>query len=499
MFQRKFIALQKLNRHKVLLVVAVISFPVLVALWRKSLHTIFFAITADDFHRTLYSWQVTQGNLVPSDLWPPFQFWVEALVLKIYPHILTVPWLVNLAASTATIICLVWLAKALDIQQIGRIFVVLLVADLPWFVWLSVSGLAEPLFCLFVSMAYAGLVQWRKSGDDWALWVSSLGLLVAGMLRFDGWGHTVAFSIMLGVWWLRVPRPRPLKWLAAASLPWTFPVAWLISQQVKHGSPFYFSNVTRNFAAKLGMKVSLSSGLLWQLKDLLTIGGISILIALLGVWFLRRQPGFLPCAFMWLSSLSLLVWSTINGVITMANPTRLVMIHALLLMPCAAVVILKLIEKNRISAIVTCLAVVAMVVARLPGLSNYPNGMPADTALVGQNIHQLRLENRLRPSDRIMIEVIFWDYIELHVLTDDPAAVLYDRRPVLLITPDGQQTVNNAGNPSLFELPLDRLQAELSRLHIRLVIAYSDLAVSKLSQIADETWSSGQFHVYLVP
>ena len=202
---------------------------------------------------------------------------------------------------------------------------------------------------------------------------------------------------------------------------------------------------------------------------------------------------------MWLSSLSLLVWSTINGVITMANPTRLVMIHALLLMPCAAVVILKLIEKNRISAIVTCLAVVAMVVARLPGLSNYPNGMPADTALVGQNIHQLRLENRLRPSDRIMIEVIFWDYIELHVLTDDPAAVLYDRRPVLLITPDGQQTVNNAGNPSLFELPLDRLQAELSRLHIRLVIAYSDLAVSKLSQIADETWSSGQFHVYLVP
>jgi len=287
--------------------------------------------------------------------------------------------------------------------------------------------------------------------------------------------------------------------LALAGLPWVFPIAWLIYQQAKFGNPFWFSEVTRKYALALGETPSLLVRLLWQPRDLLTVGGITIFIALLGLWFLRRQPGFLPCAFMWFSSFALLVVSTISGVITMANPTRLVVIHVLLLIPCAAVAIQKVIEKNRLTAIFACIVALAMVGARLLVLPTYPNGLPNDAALVGQHIRQLRAENRLRPNDQIMIEVLFWDYIELHVLTDDPGAVSYDRRPDLVIKPNGEQTFDDVNNPSIFALPLNRLQAELNHRHIHLVITYSDLAVSKLSQIAAETWSAGRYHVYLVP
>ena len=70
-----------------------------------------FAITADDFARALLGWKVTQGAVIPSDLWPPLQFWLVALGMWLYPHIVWVPLLINLGAATAALLGLAQYTK----------------------------------------------------------------------------------------------------------------------------------------------------------------------------------------------------------------------------------------------------------------------------------------------------------------------------------------------------------------------------------------------------
>jgi len=211
----------------------VLAFPVAVFLWRRSLHTIFFALSADDFGRTFCAWQVTQGNPLPSDLWPPLQFWIEAVALRLYPTLLSVPYLVNLAASTVALLCLALLAREMGLRGTGLALTVILAATMPWFIWLSVSGLAEPLFILFLALAYLGIVRWYKSAGELGLWMAALGLLAAAMLRFESWGHSAVFSLGVMWRWWHIRGRRPHKWLLAALIPWISPAAWLI---FRHGS-----------------------------------------------------------------------------------------------------------------------------------------------------------------------------------------------------------------------------------------------------------------------
>ena len=97
-----------------------------------------------------------------------------------------------------------------------------------------------------------------------------------------------------------------------------------------------------------------------------------------------------------------------------------------------------------------------------------------------------------------MIEVLFWDYIILHVLTNDPGAVIYDRPPLLVMKPSGEHTLDDVANPSLLALAPEELRAELDRRQVRVVIAYSRRAIGNLRPIARETLVAGRYHVFLL-
>ncbi len=475
-----------------LLAFAITSFPILVFVWPHSLNTMFFAISADDFHRTLYAWEVTQGRLAPSDLWPPLQFWVEALALKFYPHVLSVPQIVNLTASTGTLCCLVWLGRTLGLKHRGMLLSVILAATTPWFIWLSVSGLAEALFIFFITLAYGGVAHWHGSGRGWGLGIAALGLLAAGMLRFDGWGHSASFSLALAwMWWKASPRPH--GWLVAALVPWLFPIAWLARQYARFDDPLWFSKVTRNaWLASYGT-LNLETRLTWQVKDLWAVASLSIPIALVGLWLIRQRRGVVLLSCMWSSSFVLLMVGTLSHTITQASPTRLVVVHALLLSPLAALALQKASERKKSVAISSAAFVLALTSTRLWAVPAYPNGLPDDTAQVGNHIHQLRAQGQVQPGERVMVEILFWDYIILPVLTDNPGDVVYDRPPI------GAHTFNDTANPSVLALAAHELRAELEHQRIRLVIAHSERATSNLRPLARETLKTGRFHVFVLP
>ncbi len=265
----------------VLIAIALAAFPLLLAVWRLTLNVTFFALSADDFHRTLYAWEVLRGHWVPSDLWLPLHFWIEALVLRVCPHPLIVPSLVNVIASTVTLICLALLGRMLGLSRPGVFLLVLLVGTMPWFVWLSLSGLAEPLFYAATVIAYLCIAYWRLCGYTRGLWLAALGLTGAGMLRYDGWAHNVVFSLaVIWLWWRA--RPRSNSWIFAAILPHAFPIAWIFYEYLKYADPFYFSSVVKNYYLLIAPPLSLTARLVMQPLDLWSVAGITLPLGLIG-------------------------------------------------------------------------------------------------------------------------------------------------------------------------------------------------------------------------
>jgi hypothetical protein len=489
---------RRLQAGNLAILLVLLAFPVLLYLWRRSLNTPFFALSGDDFHRTLYAWEATQGRWLPSDLWPPLQFWLEALVLQVYPNLLAVPALINICAATGALACLALLARTLTLDRRFTLVALLLAASIPWFVWLSLSGLPEPLFFCGVLLGFLGVARWRQHGQERWLWLAAAGLLAAGMVRFDAWGDSVVFT--LAVAWLcwRSARPRPWRWLAAAALPWLFPLFWLGYQYSLHGSPFYFLSVTRNyFLAIYGAWPTLTERLLWQPRDLLMIGGPIVPLGFAGVWLARRQPAVGLLALMWLASLGLLIQTTLSYTITNNNPVRLIIIHVVLLTPFAVLALQRLATYGWTPSIVVLVLTAVLVAGRVAAIPAYPNALADDVRDVGSHIGELRSQGLLQPGDSILVEVRFWEYLLIQLLSGDPAAAIFDRRPQMVIR-DGQRLLDDVANPSLLASPPEQLRAALDQRSIRIVVTYTDRATQNMVPIARETMHSGRFRVYML-
>ena len=315
------------------------------------------------------------------------------------------------------------------------------------------------------------------------------------MLRFDAWAFSGVFSLVVGWLWLR--RPRPFSWLLAASVPWIFPLWWLSYQYVRHGDPLWFVNVVRDYAFTLQGQQPLLTRISWQIIDLWRVAGVVLPLGVLGLFLLRKTASLGLSTAMLAGSFCFLVYTTITGVISVANPTRLVAIHAFLLAPAAGATLQWLSDRRwrwGLAAITLFLAgLVALRAATLPA---YPNGIPQDTAQVGAYLQGWRAKEPLSASRQIMIEVLFWDYVMLHVFSDAPEHALYDRSPVLVLRSNGQHELDDVRNPSAFAQPPAQLKATLAKQNVALVIVYSQRAVSNLQPIAHEIFAAGRYHVF---
>jgi len=476
----------------------VVSFPLILYLWFQQLALPFFALSADDFSRTLLAWRVTQGQLIPSDVWLPLQFWVEALAYQFYPHWRVVPMLINLLAATGTLVCLLGIGYEIGLRTWALLWQLLLMATLPWFVWLSLSGLSEPLFCFWIALAAHGLLRWLNYGQRWVIWGAALSLLAANATRFDAWGVSVLFSLYLAWRWVRVASPRPHYLLLVAALPWLFPMAWMGYHGLKYGDPFFSTRAVRAYIlARQGTKPLLNR-LLLQFQDLWQVGTIIIPLGLIGAWGMRKRRTIQLLALLWLGVWLMLMGSALQSATASHNTPRLVVLPTLLLVPCAVWALTQIGALRLGGRWLILLLITALVVVQLNTIPHYPNNFAPEIWAVGRHLIDLRATGQLCPGDPILIEVKFWDYLALQVLTDDPAAVVFDRNSKLLFTPAGTPILDDANNPSLFARPTADLQVELARRQIRFVLAYTDVASTTLQTVAQQSWQAGDYSLFLL-
>ena len=279
------------------------------------------ALTWDDFSRVAHAraW-AADPTVVPDLVWLPLPIWLYGLVFRLTGSWFTDNPLLLAAVVNTTIMMAVaavsaWTARRLFHSTGAGVAAGLAMLFAPWGVWLSLSGLSEPVYFLTVAAAMAATLRWLQERRPLWLGMAALAIAAGAASRYEGWVMLVSWAAVLAWRELRPPRPAPTPgihplWIIAA--PGLVPIAWALVNLQRTGNPLFFAEESaRIFLDAYGALYGLVTRAFYYPTSLLRAAPAIILIAVLVVVAKRRDrtvvtialvPG-LAFALLWASSL----------------------------------------------------------------------------------------------------------------------------------------------------------------------------------------------------
>lgn len=509
--------------------------------WRATLGREVFALSHDDFLRTGHAVAVAGDNLLPSDLWPPLPFWLTRLALLVAPDVQTTPGWVNLGCAAVALLGTGLLARRAGLGRAASASAVTLVAALPWWTWLALSALAEPPAAAALVVALAGTIGHARDGNRRDAWLASVALCLGGMVRYEVWGAAVLHSALLvpGVrrrlGLTQVAGRGRSGWVAAAALPWLFPVAWMALELAWNQDPLFFASVARD---NLVDDATVAGTPLHAPRDLFL--GTGLLAALAGLGALRalgaegREPSATPPGpdgadddrtprgearaaagpairvLAGMTTMGLLAqlaaqWMALAGT---HNTPR----HYVAWAPALAVLAVAggsaWAEAARrtgtsLQARRWALGLGGLLVTALPWtwVGEPPDAVSPEVARVGALVRTVRAGGTLGTADHVLLEAQPWESFALQVVIADPAAGLgivhWDRDPFVALGV-AETLADRLENPSLLAQEPAALVGDLQREDIGLLVTATPRGAWHAARVATSVGRAGTWEVWRV-
>ena len=202
----------------------------------------FLEYNADGYTRIIRGHEWLAAPRWELDVWLPLQTWLFGASLAIHDSLRTTPRVVDALLTFVLIVNLYLVGRTIGGRLAGAIAAGL-AALFPWVVWMGVSGMAEPLFHATLSFGALGLTRWLTTNRERWLLVAAIGLLLATMVRYEGWFYAGTFAgVVLLVSWQQ--RQITLRAVASAVTPLAFPIIWIIAWWNRTGDPLAFARET---------------------------------------------------------------------------------------------------------------------------------------------------------------------------------------------------------------------------------------------------------------
>jgi hypothetical protein len=439
----------------------------------------FFALTADDVHRTLLARNVLKGDWIPSALWPPLSFWINALAIKVFPNYFRAPVLVNSVFATCTLLFYYGTVREFGSSKLGAYLSVVLIANVPIFFWLRVSALADPIFQAGAFLALWGILRWLKT-QSWVSFVAaSTGLALANGIRVEGWvisgfwGLTVLLHLIY-TWNTQRPTARDMvRYLVGFLVVGFFPVFWITYQAIEYGDPFYYISCTREYVMTYGIQ-SLTARLTVYPEILLfRISPWALLFAVPGLvlgWRTHRKvTSWLVC--MCLTLLAVIEYGAVRYVIASAFRARqMFFVFMLCMVPLGLLLGRCLSEPELWRKMIGVGVFISILVPLVTAQTPPPDGTLSHVRQVGMCLQRI-WDTSLQPGDKMMTELVLWDYLIIPFLSGDPDNVLLDRRVEYEFKAESPGSPQFAAdNPSVFDMDPDALARHLEANQVRVVV-----------------------------
>ena len=465
------------------------------AAFLSSRGTAAFALSSDDFSRTLIAARMAGGDWRLDQLWPPLPFWVDGLLLRLWDDPARLPSWVNIGWSMLGLAAVPGIAARAGATPISAALAVILAGTLHWQIWLGCSGLAEPpavalgLWAVRAMLPEpagpepagpepAGSVRWRLAGM-----AAAAGL--AGMCRYELWA--LALIGTAGLW-----QDRPARWRLWAALLWVFPAGWLIANFQWEHAPFAFASAARDAIRSQEEQPSLIQPLL-DLADtahlLLGLGAIGLSGAA------ARSPGGARLLQVAVAFSALMALAQIAGFAGLHNTPRHWLLPATLLAVGAALQLQHLWALGR-DRLVPFL-ILAQLGLESAALGDPPPSHDPDTEAAALSLRAMLEAGSIPGSGAVLLEVVLYEYAALPVISGHPARVAWDRNPWIIADPaaiDAPQT----GNLPLLNLPPLALADELRHRRYAAAITARPQTAEKLRAIGwQEADTAGRYTLFL--
>lgn len=453
-------------------------------------------LSADDFCRTVKSYEWLQNPVVNSGVWLTPHFWINGAVMYFVKDLFAAALIVNFLFSALTV-PFFYKAIQMAFDQKTAFFSTLIFCFFPFQVWLSISGLPESVFFFFVITGIYFFMKWKFDGElTIYLFLSAFSFAFSNGFRYEGWLFSAAFVMltMLDILRERKLTKKIVKNIFISLISFTTIAWWLMQNYVDHGNVFFFAEETTKIFKEFN-----TAGFFQRLVQYPTfiffIAPVTTFFALKSCFETIKAPGITPAKIFLLFNILELSLLMIQGILGTGGTnmiSRYIVINALLFVPFA---IDQAFEFKKPVAI-SLLGI--MLIVNIVWSFYYPQPFREDTFEVGRLLRDI--ESKAEPVDdrKIYFEEVegYFDVFAVQALSNNPAKFVLGNFPTEKSTT--RKMGRRKNQPTEEELNILELRDYLSKNKIKLAIVKSEGYSEKLKKLSFKNEDIGDYKLFYV-
>ena len=453
-------------------------------------------LSADDFCRTVKSYEWLQNPVVNSGVWLTPHFWINGAVMYFVKDLFAAALIVNFLFSALTV-PFFYKAIQMPFDQKTAFFSTLIFCFFPFQVWLSISGLPESVFFFFVITGIYFFMKWKFDGElTIYLFLSAFSFAFSNGFRYEGWLFSAAFVMltMLDILRERKLTKKIVKNIFISLISFTTIAWWLIQNYVDHGNVFFFAEETTKIFKEFN-----TAGFFQRLVQYPTfiffIAPVTTFFALKSCFETIKAPGITPAKIFLLFNILELSLLMIQGILGTGGTnmiSRYIVINALLFVPFA------IDQAFEFKKAVAVSLIGIMLIVNIVWSFYYPQPFREDTFEVGRLLRDI--ESKAEPVDdrKIYFEEVegYFDVFAVQALSNNPAKFVLGNFPTEKSTT--RKMGRRKNQPTEEELNILELRDYLSKNKIKLAIVKSEGYSEKLKKLSFKNEDIGDYKLFYV-
>ncbi len=380
-------------------------------------------LSADDYCRTVKSFEWLQKPVIDSGVWLTPHFWITGFAMIFIKNLFAAAALVNFIFSSFTVFYFYKIIR-LCFDQKTAFFSTLIFCLFPFQVWLSISGLPESIFFFFIIAGIYYFIKWKFFDTrNLNLILSSCAFAMSNGFRYEGWlfSGVLVLLVLLDILIERKVTKRILINFLISLISFTTIFWWLIQNYIDHQNIFFFAQETTKIFKEFN-----TAGFMQRLVQYPTfiffIAPLTTFFAVKTCFDTLKSEGITPVKIFLLFNileLSLLVLHGILGTGGTNMISRYIVINALLFIPFA---VEQAFEFRKFIAI-SFIAVI--IIINIIWSFYYPQPFREDTFEVGNLLNDLEKKNYIKENGKIYFEEVqgYYDVFAIQALSNNPSKV----------------------------------------------------------------------------
>ncbi|MCX6166134.1 MAG: glycosyltransferase family 39 protein [Ignavibacteriae bacterium] len=455
-------------------------------------------LSADDFCRTVKSFEWMQKPEIHSGVWLSGHFWVNGLAMLFIKNLFVTATAVNFLFSALT---LFYFYNVIDICFDKKIafFSSLIFCVFPFQVWLSISGLPESIFFFFVIAGIYYFIKWKISNDKLVfLILSAVAFALSNLFRYEGWLFSVVFVFLVI---LDVKKEKKLnkeitKNILISLLSFSTIIFWLVLNYIDYKDVFFFAKETNKIYEDYNT-VKYLQRLIQYPTFLFYIAPITTVLSVKVIWDFSRSVfksngEFSKIAIYFamfnIVELILLMLQGLTGTGGTNMISRYIVINALLFLPFAIYQVFKY------RKVLTIVFLTTIILVNFIWCYYFPQSFRADTVETGRLLKN-QIEKKIGKDDKIYFEEIegYYDVFAVQTLSNNPSKFVLGNFPSLKIEEKKSKKKNRLSDE---ELNILDIKSFFEKNKISIAVVKSDSYVDKLRKMNFKNEEIGEYKIF---